>query len=40
VTGDNRGRYGVNRPEGGRTAPTAINTSEIDVFAALPTGAG
>jgi len=31
--------YGVNRPEGGRTAPTAINAQEIDVFAALPTGA-
>jgi Nitroreductase family len=30
---------GVNRPEGGRTAPTAINAQEIDVFAALPTGA-
>ena len=23
--------YGVNRPEGGRTAPTAINAQEIDV---------
>jgi nitroreductase len=31
--------YGVNRPDGGRTAPTAINAQEIDVFAALPTGA-
>ena len=27
------------RPDGGRTAPTAINAQEIDVFAALPTGA-
>jgi hypothetical protein len=25
--------YGINRPEGGRTAPTAINAQEIDVFA-------
>jgi nitroreductase len=31
--------YGVNRPDGGRTAPTAINAQEIDVYAALPTGA-
>ena len=31
--------FGVNRPEGGRTAPTAINPQEIEVFAALPTGA-
>jgi hypothetical protein len=31
--------FGVNRPDGGRTAPTAINAQEIDVFAALPTGA-
>lgn len=31
--------WGVNRPDGGRTAPTAINAQEIDVFAALPTGA-
>ena len=31
--------YGINRPDGGRTAPTAINAQEIDVFAALPTGA-
>jgi hypothetical protein len=31
--------YGVNRPDGGRTAPSAINAQEIDVYAALPTGA-
>lgn len=31
--------YGINRPEGGRTAPSAINAQEIDVFAALPAGA-
>jgi nitroreductase len=31
--------YGVNRPDGGRTAPSAINAQEIDVFVALPTGA-
>jgi nitroreductase len=31
--------FGVNRPDGGRTAPTAINAQEIDVFVALPTGA-
>ena len=31
--------YGINRPNGGRTAPTAINAQEIDVYAALPTGA-
>jgi len=31
--------YGINRPDGGRTAPTALNAQEIDVFAALPTGA-
>jgi nitroreductase len=31
--------YGVNRRDGGRTAPTALNAQEIDVFAALPTGA-
>jgi len=31
--------YGVNRPEGGRTAPTALNGQEIDVYAALPAGA-
>ena len=31
--------YGVNREEGGRTAPSALNAQEIDVFVALPTGA-
>jgi nitroreductase len=31
--------YGVNRPEGGRTAPSALNAQEIDVFVALPSGA-
>jgi SagB-type dehydrogenase family enzyme len=31
--------YGVNRPDGHRTAPSAINAQEIDVYAALPTGA-
>lgn len=31
--------YGVNRSDGGRTAPSAINAQEIDVFAALPNGA-
>jgi nitroreductase len=31
--------YGINRPDGGRTAPTAINAQEIDVFIALPSGA-
>jgi hypothetical protein len=31
--------FGLNRPDGGRTVPTAVNAQEIDVFAALPTGA-
>jgi len=31
--------FGVNRPGGGRTAPTALNAQEIDVYVALPTGA-
>ena len=31
--------YGVNRPDGGRTAPSALNAQEIDVFVALPSGA-
>jgi nitroreductase len=31
--------FGINRPDGGRTAPTAINAQEIDVFVALPNGA-
>ena len=31
--------FGVNRPEtGGRTAPSAMNAQEIDVYAALPSG--
>lgn len=30
--------FGVNRPDGGRTAPTAVNAQEIDVFVALSTG--
>jgi SagB-type dehydrogenase family enzyme len=31
--------YGVNRAEGGRTAPSALNAQEIDIFVALPEGA-
>jgi nitroreductase len=32
--------FGVNRPEtSGRTAPSAMNAQEIDVYAALPSGA-
>jgi len=31
--------YGVNRPDGGRTAPLALNAQEVDVFIALPGGA-
>jgi len=31
--------YGVNRPEGGRTAPSALNAQEIDVYVALSSGA-
>jgi len=31
--------FGINRHSGKRTAPTAINAQEIDVFVALPTGA-
>ena len=31
--------YGINRPDGGRTAPSALNAQEIDVFLALPSGA-
>lgn len=30
---------GVNRDGGGRTAPSALGSHEIDIFAALPTGA-
>lgn len=28
--------FGVNRPDGHRTAPTAINSQEIDIYVALP----
>ena len=31
--------YGMNRVDGGRTAPSALNAQEIDVFVALPAGA-
>jgi len=31
--------FGVNRPDGGRTAPTALNAQEVDVYVALPSGA-
>lgn len=31
--------FGRNRPEGGRTAPSALDAQEIDVFVALPAGA-
>ncbi len=31
--------FGVNRPEGGRTAPTALDAQEIDVYVALAAGA-
>ncbi len=31
--------YGVNRPDGGRTAPSALNAQEVDVYVALPSGA-
>lgn len=31
--------YGMNRIDGGRTAPSALNAQEIDVFLALPSGA-
>lgn len=31
--------YGVNRDGGGRTAPSALNCQEVDVFVALPEGA-
>ena len=30
--------FGVNRRDGGRTAPSAINAQEIDVYVALPSG--
>jgi SagB-type dehydrogenase family enzyme len=31
--------FGTNRRDGGRTAPSAINAQEIDVYVALPNGA-
>ena len=31
--------FGINRADGGRTAPSAINAQEIDVYVALPSGA-
>ncbi|MDR0543963.1 MAG: SagB/ThcOx family dehydrogenase [Odoribacteraceae bacterium] len=31
--------YGVNRPDGRRTAPTAKNDQDIDLYVALPAGA-
>jgi SagB-type dehydrogenase family enzyme len=31
--------FGVNRRDGGRTAPSALNAQEIDVYVALPDGA-
>jgi SagB-type dehydrogenase family enzyme len=31
--------FGINRPDGGRTAPSALNAQEIDVYVALPSGA-
>ncbi len=30
---------GINRPDGGRTAPSALNAQEVEVYAALPDGA-
>ncbi len=31
--------FGINRPEsGGRTAPSAMNAQEVDVYVALPAG--
>lgn len=31
--------FGVNRSDGHRTAPSALNAQEIDVYVALPSGA-
>jgi SagB-type dehydrogenase family enzyme len=31
--------YGVNRAEGGRTAPSALDAQEVEVYLALPAGA-
>jgi SagB-type dehydrogenase family enzyme len=33
------GAYGVNRADGGRTAPSALNAQEVDLYVALPSGA-
>jgi SagB-type dehydrogenase family enzyme len=30
---------GVNRPDGGRTAPSALNAQEVDIYVSLPAGA-
>jgi nitroreductase len=30
--------FGINRPDGRRTAPSAMNKQEIDIYVALPTG--
>lgn len=30
---------GVNRPDGGRTAPSAMHSQEVDIYVALPSGA-
>jgi nitroreductase len=30
--------FGVNRPEGGRTAPSALHAQEVDLYVALPAG--
>ena len=31
--------YGVNRPDGGRTAPSALNAQEVDIYVAFSSGA-
>lgn len=31
--------FGVNRPSGGRTAPSALDNQEVDVYVTLPNGA-
>jgi SagB-type dehydrogenase family enzyme len=31
--------FGINRPDGGRTAPSALDAQEVDVYVALPEGA-
>jgi len=30
--------YGINRPDGGRTAPSAINPQEVDLYVAMAEG--